>query len=117
MSLDISHKPNYFMFAQLLVRFIESHLPVHPNTQLKIPFDQLQHLFQNDLAATSINLEGILNIANEYKVETLSGDQKLIEFYQIDHEQLNLTLDLNAQAISELLQGKPLITPDATLQE
>ncbi|MHA3052212.1 hypothetical protein [Acinetobacter sp. ANC 4640] len=117
MSLDISHKPNYFLFAQLLARFIENHLPIHPSTQLKIPFDQLHHLFQNDPAATSINLEGILNIANEYKVETLSGDQKLIEFYQIDHEQLNLTLDLNAQAISELIQGKTLIAPDATLQE
>ncbi|WP_111895666.1 hypothetical protein [Acinetobacter sp. MB5] len=117
MSLDISHKPNYFLFAQLLVRFIETHPPTHPTTQLQIPLSQLQEIFQGDAAATSINLEGILNIANEYKVETLSGDKKLIQSYEIDNEQLNLVLDLNAQAISEMIQGKALIAPDASLQE
>lgn len=117
MNLDFSHKPNYFLFAQLLVRFIETQSKQQNMSQLNISFEQLEQIFQGDSAATTINLEGILNIADEYKVETLSGDQKLIELYQIDHEQLNLTLDLNAQAISELIQGKALIAPDATLQE
>ena len=117
MNLDISHKPNYFLFAQLLMRFIEKHPPTPPHNQLTIPLTQLEEIFQGNAAATTMNLQGILNIADEYQIETLSGDQKLIQSYHVDSEQSALVLELNPESITELAQGKPLITPDATLQQ
>ena len=117
MNLDFSHKPNYFLFAQLLVRFIETQSKQQNMSQLNISFEQLEQIFQGDSAATTINLEGILNIADEYQVETLTGDQKLISNYQINSEQSQLQLELNPAAVEAVIQGKALISPDATLHQ
>ena len=118
MSLDYTHKPNYFMFAQLFIRHLQNYFEKHPDAQNAI-FDlrDIYELFRQDLAATTTNLEGILNIADEYQVETLTGDQKLISNYQINSEQSQLQLELNSAAVDALIQGKALISPDATLHQ
>ncbi|WP_180086403.1 hypothetical protein [Acinetobacter sp. YH12226] len=118
MSLRFSHKPNYFLFAQLLVRHLENYLQKHPDAhQATFDLRDIHALFQEDHASSSINLDGIMNIADEYKVETLSGDQKLIQHYHVDAKNIKLLIDFNPDAIQSLKDGKSLIEPDATIQE
>ncbi|TSH73747.1 hypothetical protein E2K73_10030 [Acinetobacter sp. RF15A] len=118
MSLHFTHKPNYFLFSQLLIRHIETYIHKHPDASNAI-FDlrEIHDLFQADQASSSINLEGILNIVDEYKVETISGDQKLIQNYSIDAKYNKLMIDFNAEPLDSLRDGKPLIEPDVTVQE
>ncbi len=33
MSLDYTHKPNYFMFAQLFIRHLQNYFEKHPDAQ------------------------------------------------------------------------------------
>ena len=118
MSLRFSHKPNYFLFAQLLVRHIENYIQKNPNiNQAAFDLRDIHALFQEDHASSSINLDGIMNIADEYKVETLSGDQKLIQRYNVDAKNTKLVIDFNSEALQSLKEGKSLIEPDATIQE
>jgi hypothetical protein len=58
-----------------------------------------------------------MNIADEYKLETLSGDQKLIQSYQVDVKNNKLLINFNSDALNSLKEGKPLIEPDATIHE
>ncbi|ALD01698.1 MAG: hypothetical protein RR231_11510 [Acinetobacter sp.] len=115
MSLEYTHKPNYFFFAQLLVRHVEGYIEKHPDAQNAI-FDlrDVYELFRQDFASATTNLDSILNIADEYKVETLNGDQKLISRYSIDAQNNALLLDFNADALESLKQGKRIIEPEAT---
>ncbi|WP_111860846.1 hypothetical protein [Acinetobacter sp. CFCC 10889] len=118
MSMNFAHKPNYFLFAQLLVRHIEGYIKKHPDANDAI-FDlrDIYELFRQDLASTTTNLDGILNIADEYTVDTLNGDQKIIRQYKIDAEQNSLLIDFNSDALLALRDGKPIIPPDATLHQ
>ncbi|WP_180045881.1 MULTISPECIES: hypothetical protein [Acinetobacter] len=118
MSMNFAHKPNYFLFAQLLVRHIEGYIKKHPDANNAI-FDlrDIYELFRQDLASTTTNLEGILNIADEYTIDTLHGDQKIISEYKIDAEQNSLLIDFNPDALQALRDGKPIIAPDATLHQ
>lgn len=87
MSLPSTHKPNYFLYAQLLIRHIQEYVQKHPDADNAI-FDlrDIYDLFRQDLASTTTNLEGILNITDEYRIETINGDQKIISGYKIDAE-------------------------------
>ena len=116
--MEFSSKPNYFLFAQLLIRHIQNYVKKHPDAQNAI-FDlrDVYEIFRQDLAATTTNLEGILNIADEYRIDTIQGDQKIISGYKIDAEQNSLLIDFNADALQALRESKPIITPDTTLQE
>jgi len=116
--MEFTSKPNYFLFAQLLIRHIENYVKKHPDAQNAI-FDlrDIYEIFRQDLAATTTNLEGILNIADEYSIDTLNGDQKIISHYKIDAEQNNLLIDFNPDALHALRDGKLFIEPDATIQE
>jgi hypothetical protein len=116
--MEFSSKPNYFLFAQLLIRHIENYVKKHPDAQNAI-FDlrDVYEIFRQDLAATTTNLEGILNIADEYRIDTIQGDQKIISGYKIDAEQNSLLIDFNADALQALRESKSIIAPDATLQE
>ena len=118
MSLQYTHKPNYFFYAQLLIRHIQEYVQKHPDADNAI-FDlrDIYDLFRQDFASTTTNLEGILNITDEYRVETLNGDQKIISGYKIDVENNFLLIDFNQDALGSLREGKQLIIPDATLQE
>ncbi|MBV6551206.1 hypothetical protein OK024_10165 [Acinetobacter sp. UGAL515B_02] len=119
MSLEFTHKPNYFFYAQLLVRHIETYAQKHADAD-HVTFDlkEIYQLFREDFASTTTNLEGILNISDEYRVETLAGgDQKLISHYKIDAENNTLSVDFNQDALAALKQGKPLIAPNASLYQ
>lgn len=118
MSLHYAHKPNYFLYAQLIVRHIQNYVQKNQNTsQLVFELNEINALFQDDFASVSVNLDGIMNIADEYKVETLSGDQKLIQHYNVDVKNAQLLINCNPEALQSLRDGKPLIEPDATIQE
>lgn len=118
MSLAYIHKPNYFLYAQLIARHIENYVHKHPDAQNAI-FDlrDIYQLFLQDKASTTVNLDGIMNIADEYKIETLNGDTKLIQRYKIDVPSNSLLIDFNTDALDGLRNGKSLIPPDATIQE
>lgn len=113
MNLEFTHKPNYFLCAQLLARYIADHASKLTEPVLHISFEDLQKLFQGDRASATTNLESILNIADEYKLDTLSGDQSLIQNYHLDFEEESLTLNLNTDALQALKDGKTLFHPDA----
>lgn len=118
MSLDFIHKPNYFMFAQLFIHHVQRYIEKNPeSTTANFDLNEIHQLFQQDFASASTNLDGILNIADEYKVDTLNGDQKLIQSYHIDGKANTLKVELNPQATSSLKNGSKIIAPDATLQE
>ncbi|MEB3754632.1 hypothetical protein [Acinetobacter sp. MD2(2019)] len=113
MSLEFTHKPNYFMFAQLLMRYVQQQTSSAAST-LEVSMHDLSELFHHDTASITTNLDSILNIADEYKVETVQGDQKIIESYSKDSTQQVLILKLNAEAMKSLSDGKRLIEPNAT---
>ena len=118
MSLEFTHKPNYFLFAQLIIRHLESYIKKHPDASNAI-FDlrDIYQIFRQDLASTTTNLDGILNIADEYTVETLNGDKKLISQYKIDAANNSLLIDFNPDALAAIKDGKQVIAPDATIHE
>lgn len=114
MSLEFTHKPNYFLFAQLIVHHLDSYIKKHPDATNAI-FDlrDIYQIFRQDLASTTTNLDAILNIADEYTVETIHGDQKLISNYHVDATNNNLLIDFNADALNALKEGKRIIEPNA----
>ena len=118
MSLEFSHKPDYFLCAQLVIHHIQNHLAKHPSAN-NATFDlrEIYDLFRHDLASATTNLEGIMNIADAYAIETMQGDQTLIQHYSIDGQNNTLFIDFNLGAIESLKQGKTLVPPDATLQQ
>ncbi len=118
MSLEFTHKPNYFLFAQLLIRHVETYVRKHPDANNAI-FDlrDIYELFRQDKASATTNLDGIMNIVDEYKIETINGDQKLISRYGIDTQNNSLLIDFNADALESLKLGKQIISPDASIQE
>lgn len=119
MNLEYTHKPNYFFYAQLLVRHIETYIQKHPDAHHAIfELRDIHDLFRHDYASSTTNLDSILNIVDEYKVETLNaGDQKLITTYKIDVENNSLLINFNSDALGGLQQGKPLLAPDANQYE
>ena len=118
MTLEYTHKPDYYLSAQLVVHHIHTYLEKHPDAQNAI-FDlrDIYELLRHDLASATTNLNGIMNIADEYKLETLNGDQKLISNYAIDAKNNSLLIDFNADALAALKSGKPFIEPDASITE
>ena len=118
MSLEFTHKPNYFLYAQLIIRHIESYIKKHPDANNAI-FDlrDIYQVFREDLPSTTTNLDAILNIADEYKVETLNGDKKLISKYAINVADNSLLIDFDPDALQAIKAGKKIIVPDATITE
>ena len=118
MSLEFTHKPNYFLYAQLIIRHIETYIQKHPDAQNAI-FDlrDIYQVFQQDLPSTTTNLDAILNIADEYTVDTLSGDQKIISHYKINATDNSLLIDFNPEALISLREGKKIIEPNANNYE
>jgi len=117
MNLEYTHKPNYFLAAQLLIRYVQTKVQKTQSNEIEIAFQDLTKVFKGDFASSSTNLESILNIADEYKVETISGDQRIIKRYDIDSEEKHLHIFVYPQAGQALLDGKDLINPDASSYE
>lgn len=118
MSLAFTHQPDYFLFAQLIIRHIQNYVQKHPDANNAI-FDlrDIYELFRADKASATTNLDGIMNIADEYQVETLDGDQKLIRRYEIDAKENKLLINFDPAAVTALRNGRQIIPPDATLHE
>lgn len=115
MNLEFSHKPNYFFFAQTFIRHLEQGIKKHPeNNETSIELASLTEVFRQDFAATTTSLEPILNICDEYTVETLNGDQSLIAHYKVNLSDHTLLIQFNQEARLALLDGKPIHEPDAT---
>lgn len=117
MSLDFTHKPNYFMHAQQIMHHIKNYIEKHPNQNpIHFRLEDIYALFRQDFASATTNLEGIMNIVDEYKVETLNGDRKIIQHYQIDAKENTISIHFNEDALTSLSAGKNFLSPDATLQ-
>lgn len=115
MSLNYVHKPNYFFFAQLLARHFEQGIKKNPEDKIVIlEIADIGDIFHHDFAATTTNLEPILNICDEYTVETLNGDQRLISGYKINSADQSVQFNFNEDAHQAILNGKPIIEPDPT---
>lgn len=115
MDLDISYKPNYFMYAQLFIRHIENYVKKHPDVDNAI-FDlrDIYDLFRQDKASVTTNLDGIMNLVDAYKIETINGDKQLVQSYKINVTDNSILLDFDAEAVNSLKNGGKIITPDAT---
>ena len=118
MRLEYAHASNYFFFSQLLMRHIEAYIQKHPASE-NVIFDlrDIYELFKEDFAAITTNLESILNIVDHYKVETLNGDQTLIQSYRIDVKNNTLLINFNPESLQRLKSGQSLIEPDPALHE
>jgi hypothetical protein len=115
MNLEYTHKSDYYFFAQLFIRHLEKHIKQHPEAlEANFYTKHIQALFQQDHASTTINLDGILTIADDYSVETLQGDIQIIQHHHIDTEQHILYLNFNPEAIQALNAGKSIIEPNAS---
>ncbi|ESK53998.1 hypothetical protein [Acinetobacter tjernbergiae] len=114
MNMLYTHKPNYYFFAHKLVLFLESYLKNHPTQeQTSFNLQTIYDLFSHDRASSTTNLEGILNIADEYVLETNEGQQPLIRDYHVHLDNHVLTLQFNAKAVASLKSGQIIVSPQA----
>nr|WP_252151040.1 hypothetical protein [Acinetobacter baumannii] len=65
------------------------------------------------LASSTTNLEGILNIADEYVLETEEGLLPLISSHSINLKNHVLSLEFSPKALTSLLSGRSLVNPKA----
>lgn len=112
MSMLYTHKPNYYFFAHKFVLFLESYLKAHPfEQQTSFNLHTIYDLFSHDRASSTTNLEGILNIADEYVLETDEGSQPLIRSYHLHLDNHVLTLEFNPKAVESLKAGQIIVSP------
>lgn len=112
MSLEFSSKPNYFFFAQTFINHLKDQLIRQPADTVNLSLADIHGWFRGDFAATTANLEGILNIADSYRVVTGNQATQLIEHYHINAETNSVTLQLNSAAAQALSQGAELVIPE-----
>ncbi|CAM4174249.1 MULTISPECIES: hypothetical protein [Acinetobacter] len=114
MNMLYTHKPNYYFFAHKFVLFLESYLKSHPTEQqTSFNLQTIYDLFSHDRASSTTNLEGILNIADEYVLETDEGQQSLIQSYHVHLDNHVLTLAFNTKAVESLKAGQTIVSPQA----
>ncbi|WP_333661728.1 hypothetical protein [Acinetobacter sp.] len=114
MNMLYTHKPNYYFFAHKLVLFLESYLKNHPiEQQTSFNLQTIYDLFSHDRASSTTNLEGILNIADEYVLNTDEGQQALIRAYHVHLDNHVLALEFNPKAIASLKAGQSIVSPQA----
>ena len=112
MNMEYTHQPDYFFFAHRLVLFLEDHLRKHPHTEAEFNLQSIHHqVFGHDRASSSINLEGILNIADEYQFQTQMGALPLIQSYMIHFDNHVLKVQFHPASIQSLIAGQSSIYP------
>ena len=112
MNMLYTHKPNYYFFAHKFVLFLESYLKSHATEQqTSFNLQTIYDLFSHDRASSTTNLEGILNIADEYVLETDEGSQPLIRSYHLHLDNHVLTLEFNPKAVESLKAGQIIVSP------
>lgn len=114
MNVEYSHRPNYYFFAHKLVLFLQNYVKQHPNSQsATFNLSEIYDLFGHDRASSTTNLEGILNIVDEYTLETAEGDQPLIQSHRVHINNHILSLTFNSSAIESIVIGKMIVNPKA----
>ncbi|KAA8734480.1 hypothetical protein F4V57_05850 [Acinetobacter qingfengensis] len=118
MSVNFTNKPNYFFFAQALINFLQGKIQsgVITDSRHSFALATIYETFGQDLAASTANLDGILNIADNY----YAGDdpqQKLIEQYRINAESNQIEFIFNEATVNAIKYGAELHAPDPTLYE
>lgn len=115
MNMLYTHKPNYYFFAHKFVLFLEDYLKSHSTEQQRTSFNlqTIYDLFGHDRASSTTNLEGILNIADEYALDTDEGQQALIRAYHVHLDNHVLTLEFNPKAVACLKGGQTIVSPQA----
>lgn len=117
MPLTFTHKPNYFLHAHSLVNFLVQQISkadTNSSTQTYVLRD-IYHVFGDDFASATSNLEGILNLADNYHIGVEDDAHILIQKYSINGEANTLTIQFNPAAIESIKQGAQVIAPDATV--
>ena len=113
-----AHKPNYFFLSHTLVGFLTNKIQQAGElSELTIDLKDIFSLFNQDLASTTSNLEGIINIADNYHVGTESPEYRLISSYKIYADSNRVTFNFSPKAVQALQQGQALIAPDANNYE
>ncbi|MFT4021282.1 MAG: hypothetical protein QM666_07180 [Acinetobacter sp.] len=107
MNMEYTHEPNYFFFAHKLALFLQDHAHKHPQQHADFNLQTIYDLFGQDRASSTVNLEGILNIADEYRV----NDQVLIHHYHIHYDTHVLHVEFNIDALPYLVSGATLTYP------
>lgn len=112
MNMEYTHQPDYFFFAHRLVLFLEDHLRKHPHAEAEFNLQSIHHqVFGHDRASSSINLEGILNIADEYLLNTDMGVLPLIQNYHIYFDNHVLKLHFHPASIQSVVSGQSSLYP------
>ncbi|WP_396232765.1 hypothetical protein [Acinetobacter baumannii] len=113
-NMKYTYKPNYFFFAHKLVLFLKDYLLKHPTEQnTTFNLQTIYDVFSHDLASSTTNLEVILNIADEYVLETEEGLLPLISSHSINLKNHVLSLEFSPKALTSLLSGRSLVNPKA----
>ena len=114
MNMLYTHKPNYYFFAHKFVLFLEDYLKSHSyEHETSFNLQTIYDLFGHDRASSTTNLEGILNIADEYVLETDEGQQSLIRSYHVHLDNHVLNLEFNTKAVESLKAGQTIVSPQA----
>lgn len=110
MNLKFTHKPNYFFFAERFIGFLQQKISKTPEqTHYNLPLEDVYHIFNEDFASTTTNLESILNLVEKYTV----NQNPLLSSYFIDAKTNTLDLQLHTHALADLHAGQALIPPDS----
>ncbi|MFC3902635.1 hypothetical protein SAMN05421749_103395 [Acinetobacter marinus] len=113
-----SHKPDYFLHAHLLANYLSNRIQKAGEiTTLTMTGKEVYDLFDHDFASTTSDLEGIINITDNYHVAENSPEYKLIADYKIHAEHNTVTFNFNPKAVQALVQGQALLAPDANSYE
>lgn len=112
MNMEYLHKPNYFFFAHKMVLFLENYIKKHPTEQeAHFNLETIYDLFSHDRASSTVNLEGILNIVDEYLIDTQQGISALINKYTIHHDNHTLTLNFHPYVMQSVVNGANVFFP------
>ncbi|MHA3054570.1 hypothetical protein E0H77_13420 [Acinetobacter sp. ANC 4633] len=112
MNMEYLHKPDYFFFAHKMVLFLEKYIKQHPMEQeATFHLQAIYDLFGQDRASSTINLEGILNIVDEYLIDTQHGIATLIHDYSIHLDNHILTLNFHPHAMQSVSHGASVFFP------
>lgn len=114
MNMEYLHKPNYFFFAHKMVLFLEKHIKQHPMQQeVQFNLQTIYDLFSHDRASSTVNLEGILNIVDEYLIDSEQGIVTLLNQYRIHLDTHTLTLKFHPDAMQSVINGASVFFPKA----
>ncbi|MCG2571978.1 hypothetical protein LVY74_00195 [Acinetobacter sp. ME22] len=112
MNMEYLHKPNYFFFAHKMVLFLEKYIKQHPMEQeAHFNLQTIYDLFSHDRASSTVNLEGILNIVDEYLINTHQGIVNLVHEYDIHLDNHVLSLNFHPQAMQSVINGESVFFP------